>query len=177
MPLTPPEWWWHTKIGMLAIPMSAIRKYAPEVVALGFISIILGGLWGSVDQYQWWHLYEFEGDPRVTNFLTGLSLLACGLPAIPLLLYAERIVDYCGHNYILIGAFCFYIFRFIGLAFCTQPLVFLFIEALESATLGLTFVTFVLYMRHLVPRRLIATGQAIPIIGHFCLGNTLKILY
>lgn len=173
MPLTPPEWWWHTKIGMLAIPMSAIRKYAPEVVALGFVSIVLGFLWASVDQYQWWHVFALHADKGNSDVLTGVTLLVCALPAIPLLWYAERIVDYCGHNYILIGAFCVYVVRFVGLAFITEPWVLLWVEALEAATLGLTFVTFVLYMRHLVPRRLIATGQAIPVIGHFCLGKFL----
>lgn len=171
MPLTPPEWWWHTKIGMLAIPMSAIRKYAPEVVALGFVSIVLGGLWAAVDTYQWWHVFELWARPHSSDALTGFSVLVCALPAIPLLWYAERIVDYCGHNYILIGAFCVYVVRFLGLAYVEDPWMILFVEALEAATLGLTFVTFVLYMRHLVPRRLIATGQAVPVIGHFVLGT------
>uniref|UniRef100_A0A336M7R0 CSON005993 protein n=1 Tax=Culicoides sonorensis TaxID=179676 RepID=A0A336M7R0_CULSO len=178
MPLTPPEWWWHTKIGMLAIPMSAIRKYAPEVVALGFVSVILGTLWGAVDQYQWWHFFVMNNDYLDSNILTGMTALICALPAIPLLWYAERIVDYCGHNYILIGAFCLYVVRFIGLAAidASQYWFVLFFEALESATLGLVFVTLVLYMRHLVPRRLIATGQAIPVIGHFGLGRLIGAL-
>lgn len=174
MPLTPPEWWWHTKLGMLAIPMSAIRKYAPEVYALGFVSIVLGMLWSAVDQYQWWHLFELatENEKAQSDVLTGFTLLICALPAIPLLWYAEPIVDYCGHNYILIGAFCIYVVRFIGLSYITEPWVILWVESLEAATLGLTFVTFVLYMRHLVPRRFIATGQAIPVIGHFGLGKS-----
>lgn len=45
IPLSPPEWWWHTKGGMMAIPLSAIRKYTPEIVALSIVAIILGAFW------------------------------------------------------------------------------------------------------------------------------------
>lgn len=171
MPLTPPEWWWHTKIGMLAIPMSAIRKYGYEIIALFFISVLLGAFWAAVDAYQWWHVFELAKEALLSNEITGLSLLVTGLLAIPLFWYAERIVDYCGHSNILIIAFSFYIIRFLGLAVVEDVWLILIFEALESLTLGLVWITLVLYMRYLVPRRLIATGQAIPVIGHFCLGK------
>lgn len=56
MPLSPPEWWWHTKIGMLAIPLSAIRKYGPEIAALTIVAIILGAFWSVLDTYLPLHL-------------------------------------------------------------------------------------------------------------------------
>jgi len=171
MPLTPPEWWWHTKIGMLAIPLSAIRKYSFEIVGIFIVSILLGGLWGAVDQYQWWHLFEISDSNYTADQVTGLSLLVAGLLAFPLFWFAEKIVDFCGHSNILIISFCLYIIRFLGLAIVRDSWLMLIFEAFESVTLGLTWVTLVLYMRYLVPRRLIATGQAIPVIGHFVLGR------
>lgn len=48
--------------------------------------------------------------------------------------------------------------------------------ALESITLPLAFVTLVLSMRHLWPRRLTATAQAIPVIAFFCLGKALGVV-
>lgn len=74
MPVSPPEWWWHTKSGMLAIPMSAIRKYGPEIVALTFVTVILGVFWSVIDSYQLWHfleLNEFDGRTIIAFTLTG----------------------------------------------------------------------------------------------------------
>lgn len=45
-------------------------------------------------------------------------------------------------------------------------------EALEVFTLSLVWVTAMLYFRHLVPRKYTATGQALPVIAHFCIGES-----
>lgn len=95
------------------------------------------------------------------------------MPAIFILWNAERIVDYCGHANILIAAFAVHILRFTGLALMDSPWYALLTHSLESITLVLIFVTLVLYMRHLVPRRLIATGQAVPVITMLCIGNAI----
>lgn len=182
MPITPPEWWWHTKIGMLAIPMSAIRKYGPEILGLFFVSILLGGFWAAVDQYQWWHIFELLRNQTTlgasaneigleADLITALGNLVFALPLVLELWFAERIVDYCGHSNVLIVAFCGYIVRYIGLAANSDPYLVLLFEIVEVATLGLAWITLVLYMRYLVPRKWIAFGQAIPVIGHFCLGR------
>lgn len=74
MPLSPPEWWWHTKSGMLAIPLSAVRKYGPEIVAVGLVAVVLGVFWSVIDSYQTWHLLglEEESGRSVLKFsLTG----------------------------------------------------------------------------------------------------------
>lgn len=60
MPLSPPEWWWHTKSGMLAIPLSAIRKYGPEIAAVTLVAAALGVFWSVIDSYQTWHLLGLE---------------------------------------------------------------------------------------------------------------------
>lgn len=36
----------------MAIPLSAIRKYTPEIVALSVVAIVLGAFWSIVDTYQ-----------------------------------------------------------------------------------------------------------------------------
>lgn len=74
MPVSPPEWWWHTKSGMLAIPMSAIRKYGPEIGAVTFVAIVLGIFWSVIDTYQPWHLLNLdpiEGKGVLKFALTG----------------------------------------------------------------------------------------------------------
>lgn len=76
----------------------------------------------------------------------------------------------------MIGAFALHILRFTGLALMDSPWYALLTHSLESITLVLVFVTLVLYMRHLVPRRYIATGQAVPVIATLCLGNAIGTL-
>lgn len=175
MPLSPPEWWWHTKIGMVAIPMSAIRKYGPETGALLVVTVILGIFWSAIDSYQPWHIFELAGDRdgiTKNDLLVGLTLTIGALPALPVLWRAERIVDYCGHSNILIAAFAVYIVRYSGLAYLEEPWWTLLMEALEPVTLGLSWAAIVMYMRHLMPRRLTALGQALPVIAHFCVGKS-----
>lgn len=90
-----------------------------------------------------------------------------------LLWNAERFVDYCGHSNILMTAFTVYILRYTGLALIDSPWWALFMAAVEPVTLSITWITLILYMRHLVPRRLTTTGQAIPVIAFFCLGKSI----
>lgn len=54
MPLTPPEWWWHTKSGLLALPMNTVRRYGIEIVAIVLVMLILGIFWSALDTYLGW---------------------------------------------------------------------------------------------------------------------------
>lgn len=54
MPVSPPEWWWHTKCGMLALPMSAVRRYGAETGALILVLFLLGIFWSALDSYLPW---------------------------------------------------------------------------------------------------------------------------
>lgn len=109
--------------------------------------------------------------------IDGIYFFPCvsvaAIPAIILLWKAELICDYCGHSNVLIAAFAIYILRFIGLAQIENPWYILLTSVLESVTLPLAFVTLVLSMRHLWPRRLTATAQAIPVIAFLCIGKAL----
>lgn len=80
IPLDPPEWWWHTKSGMMAIPLSAIRKFCPEIIAVSVVAVILGAFWSIIDAYQPSYLLELDAEnaPLVIKIaLTGkLTILA-----------------------------------------------------------------------------------------------------
>lgn len=54
MPLSTPEWWWHTSTGVLALPMSAVRRYGAETAAVFAVAALLGALWAGVDVYLPW---------------------------------------------------------------------------------------------------------------------------
>lgn len=81
-------------------------------------------------------------------------------------------VDYCGHSNILMTAFTVYILRYTGLALIDHPWWALFMAAMEPVTLSIAWVTLVLYMRHLVPRRVTTCGQALPVIAFFGVGKS-----
>ncbi|XP_023289628.1 uncharacterized protein LOC105698511 isoform X2 [Orussus abietinus] len=169
MPLTPPEWWWHTRSGMLALPMSAVKRYGTETAALVFILVVLGIFWSVMDSYLPLHLANLKGD----ELSIGLTLTIGALPAVLFLWKSEHLVDYCGHSNLLITAFTIYIVRFTGLSLVPDPWWALIFEALELFTLGVMWVTAILYLRHLVPRHLTVTAQALPVIAHFCVGRSI----
>uniref|UniRef100_A0A6P7GHX7 Uncharacterized protein LOC114342800 n=1 Tax=Diabrotica virgifera virgifera TaxID=50390 RepID=A0A6P7GHX7_DIAVI len=54
IPLSPPEWWWHTRCGLLALPMSSVRKYGWEVASLGLVLFLLGVFWSAIDSFLPW---------------------------------------------------------------------------------------------------------------------------
>lgn len=207
MPLSPPEWWWHTKCGLLALPMSAVRKYGLETFALGFVLFLLGVFWSALDSYLPWYVMQKSSyfifnlqfiyshivrlEEPSSTLIIGLSITVGALPAIPYLFFAEKIIDYCGHSNLLIICFINYIIHYTGninlnalnylflnifrlfVAFTsiTKAPILLIPEALEIFTLHLMWVTAVVYLRHLVPRKFTACGQALPVIAHFCLGT------
>ncbi|XP_043509241.1 uncharacterized protein LOC122528313 isoform X1 [Frieseomelitta varia] len=167
MPLSPPEWWWHTRSGMLALPMSAIKRYGSETAALVIVLIIMGTFWSAMDSYLPLHLQKLGGD----EFPIGVAMTVGAVPAFLFLWKSEHLVDYCGHSNLLITAFTVYIIRFTGLSLVAEPWWSLIAEALEVFTLGIMWVTAILYLRHLVPRHLTVTAQALPVIAHFCVGR------
>lgn len=160
MPLSPPEWWWHTKTGMLVYPMSAIRKYCPEIVALCLITILLGIFWGSIHSYVPWVLKDIYGVSYI-----GVILL------LLLFFNVDKFIEYCSHSNILIGIFALYIIRFTGLHINNEDTTLTIImEIFEPLYITIELITVMMYMRHILPRKYTATGQAIIIALHFCFG-------
>ncbi|XP_076681343.1 uncharacterized protein LOC143375772 isoform X2 [Andrena cerasifolii] len=167
MPLSPPEWWWHTRSGMLALPMSAIKRYGSETAALVIVLIVMGTFWSAMDSYLPLHLQKLGGD----ELPIGVAMTVGAVLAFLFLWKSEHLVDYCGHSNLLITAFTVYIIRFAGLSLVAGPWWSLIAEGLEVFTLGIMWVTAILYLRHLVPRHLTVTAQALPVIAHFCVGR------
>ncbi|XP_050508392.1 uncharacterized protein LOC114342800 [Diabrotica virgifera virgifera] len=173
IPLSPPEWWWHTRCGLLALPMSSVRKYGWEVASLGLVLFLLGVFWSAIDSFLPWHIVNEEnGEPLVI----GMTVTVGAIPAVIFLIFAEIFVDYCGHNNILIFCFVNYICHHLGLMFFDNAWYILICEWLEVFTLHIMYITTVLYLRHLVPRKFTACGQALPIIAHFCLGRCIGVV-
>ncbi|XP_069691081.1 uncharacterized protein SP1173 isoform X1 [Periplaneta americana] len=161
LPLSQPEWWWHAR-------GSVGHRYGWELVALTLILILLGIFWSALDSFFPWHVKELLG----SELLLCLTLTAGALPAIPVMWFSEQVVDYCGHSNLLIVAFIFYIVRYTALYALWSPWwLLLCCEALELLTLSLAWLAAILYLRHLIPRHLTATGQGLAVAAHFCIGR------
>lgn len=64
----------------MAIPLSAIRKYTPEIIALSFVAIVLGAFWSIIDTYQPPYLLDLHQNvthlQHNANNATNLELAA-----------------------------------------------------------------------------------------------------
>lgn len=160
MPLSPPEWWWHTKTGMLVVPMSAIRKYSPEIVVLTLVSILFGTFWSSIHSFLYW------------TFTDAYAVCYSGIILILALFFnVDRFIEYCGHSNIFIAGFALFVIRFTALSDAATDWLTVVMESLEPAVIGVLWITIILYMRHAMPRKLTATGQAIAVLAFFGLGR------
>lgn len=160
MPLSPPEWWWHTKTGMLVVPMSAIRRYSPEIVLLTLVSILFGTFWSSIHSFLNWTFT----DPNAISYAGIILILA-------LFFNVDRFIEYCGHSNIFIAGFAIFVIRFTALTDRETDWLTVIMESIEPVVIGVIWITIILYMRHAMPRKLTATGQAIAVLSFFGLGT------
>ncbi|XP_030560945.1 uncharacterized protein LOC115762747 [Drosophila novamexicana] len=160
MPLSPPEWWWHTKTGMLVVPMSAIRRYSPEIVVLTLVAILFGTFWSSIHSFLYW------------TFTDVNAICYSGIILILVLFFnVDKFIEYCGHSNIFIAGFAIFVIRFTALSDAQTNWLTIVMETIEPAVIGLIWITIILYMRHAMPRKLTATGQAIAVLAFFGLGK------
>ncbi|XP_011186826.1 uncharacterized protein Mfsd6a_1 [Zeugodacus cucurbitae] len=162
MPLSPPEWWWHTKTGMLVYPMSAIRRYSPEIFVLTLVAILFGTFWSSIHSFLKW---TFSDTYAVTY--SGLILV------LVLFFNVDKFIEYCGHSNIFIAGFAVFVIRFTALSGEGTEWLTVVMEAIEPVVIGVVWITIILYMRHAMPRKLTATGQAVAVLAFFGIGKGL----
>lgn len=65
----------------MAIPLSAIRKYTPEIIALSFVAIVLGAFWSIIDTYQPLHLLDLRQNLTHLNNTHDVAAAAANLTA------------------------------------------------------------------------------------------------
>lgn len=168
-----PIWWGSTR------PSSKTPgRSGCEAAALFLVLALLGAFCSAIDSYLPWHVSGLMEVPvdATPELLLGLNVLVGVLPAVPLLWRAEGLIRYCGSSNLLITAFTFYIIRYAGLFLMWSPWWILVLEATEVFTLSIMWVTAVLYFAALVPRRLLAAGQALCVAAHFGVGRSLGAL-
>lgn len=163
---------------MLAIPMSALKRYKWVITAIAISAFILGGLWHVQEGFR--HLitvdlieYEIiEG--VVSNWRSKTFVYVFGaLIAIPLIWNGEKIVDCFGHSNIFILAFVSFALRFAGLSFDSVSHLTTLYEILEPISFYLAWLALLLFIRHLVPKKFLGLGQGLLVILFFALGRAL----
>lgn len=188
--MTPNDWWWHTKYGMLAIPMSALKRYKWVITAIAVTTFLIGSMWHVQEAFR--HIFSIDiieseimkGDAwslylgRYWKAKTFVYFLGAFL-AIPFIWNGEMVVDKIGHSNIFILAFVSYALRFAGLYFNNDfgGSWVSFFEILEPISFYLPWLAVLLYVRHLVPKRFLAISQAIFVILFFALGRAVGFFY
>ncbi|XP_050094483.1 uncharacterized protein LOC126577113 [Anopheles aquasalis] len=189
MDLSPVEEWWQfrtTPQKFLSVP--AVRKYFQRCWLPFLVAIGLGSMWSVIDSIDESHMLGVpngnDGDDTDGEVATGSKrssdlfhtfvrtiLLAGDLLAIPVLVYSRRIIEAFGTCKILVAAFLSLVVRFILLAILDYALWDVVEDLLLPTTLGLTWITLVLHFRDLLPRKVTALAQALPVIAHFGFGR------
>ncbi|XP_050080085.1 serine-aspartate repeat-containing protein I-like [Anopheles maculipalpis] len=183
MDLSPAEEWWQLRtVPQKFVSVPACRKYFQRCWLPFLVAIGLGSLWSVIDSIDESHMTNLPttdaddgDDPKqqstVFQTLVRTVLLAGDLLAIPVLIYSRRIIEVFGTCKILVGAFLSLVLRFILLAILDYSLWDVVEDWLLPTTLGLTWVTLVLHFRELLPRKVSALAQALPVIAHFGFGR------
>ncbi|XP_017479881.1 PREDICTED: uncharacterized protein LOC108369301 [Rhagoletis zephyria] len=147
---------------MLVYPMSAIRRYSPEIFVLTLVAILFGTFWSCIHSFLIW---TFSDTYAVTY--SGLILV------LVLFFNVDKFIEYCGHSNIFIGGFAVFIIRFTALSSDGTQWLTVVMEAIEPVVIGVVWITIILYMRHAMPRKLTATGQAVAVLAFFGIGKGL----
>ncbi|XP_062560077.1 uncharacterized protein LOC134224636 isoform X15 [Armigeres subalbatus] len=176
MDLSPPEEWWKFKtVPQKFFSGPAFIKYGKQSWLPFLITIGLGSLWSIIDSIDKSHMVDIPKDAATDGsaFRTVFRtlLLAGDLLAIPVLVFSQRIIQVFGTCKILVAAFLALVLRFILLAIFDWEYWDIIEDALLPATLGLTWVTLVLHFRDILPRKVTAIAQSLPVIAHFGFGR------
>lgn len=159
--------------------MSALKRYKWVIASIAVTAFILGGLWHVQEAFR--HIFFMDiiekwivGDfiYRSKTFVYIASLLA-----IPVIWNGEKIVDYLGHSNIFILAFVSFAFRFGGLYFYNVDPWATFFEILEPVSFYLAWLAILLFIRHLIPKKFLALGQALFVILFFALGRAVGFFF
>uniref|UniRef100_A0A182JM39 Major facilitator superfamily associated domain-containing protein n=1 Tax=Anopheles atroparvus TaxID=41427 RepID=A0A182JM39_ANOAO len=184
MDLSPTEDWWQLRtVPQKFVSAPACRKYLSRCWLPCLVAVGLGSLWSVIDSIDESHMInlpkgltdadETDDVKRSGVFQTVVRtmLLAGDLLAIPVLVFSRRIIEVFGTCKILVAAFLSLVVRFILLAILDYSLWDVVEDWLLPTTLGLTWVTLVLHFRDILPRKVSALAQALPVMAHFGLGR------
>lgn len=149
---------------MLAIPMSAIKRYRSVIFGICTVAFVLGTLWNTMETIRQWYAATIMGETveemgEKTMYQLFVYMIGSIL-AILVVYKVERIVDFLGHSNIFIIGLVSFMIRF-TLVFKSYAYL---LELLEPLSWYLPWITFILFSRHLIAKKFLVLGQAVLII-------------
>lgn len=173
---SPSTWWWMNRCGMLSIPLSSLKRYRWLIFSFVIVCLFTGVVWNVIESYR--HiilvdLIEREiSAPNEVKAKTFVYILG-SLIAIPVIWNGEKIVDVIGHAYIIVLTLISFALRFSGLTYNYTSGYNTFYEMLDPFSFYLSWFSYVLIIRHFVPKKFLCSGSAIFISVYFLLGRGL----
>lgn len=140
---------------------------SPKISVFFVAVFVLGTCWGFLESFLFW----FLSDLNSPNYLLGLTLTVASVCSAPFLYKSEWFVGKLGHVNLMIIAFFFYLIRYFGYSFITNPWWSLLFEAMEASTYHLLWVTVATYSGILAPEGLLATVEGCVGGLHFGIGR------
>lgn len=160
--------------------MSALKRYKWVIASIAVTAFIIGGLWHAQEAFR--HIFTIDLiedaiiDDNKWRSKTFVYVIGA-LLSIPLIWNGEKIVDCLGHSNIFILALVSFALRFTGLFYDSKtPLTTLY-EILEPISFYVAWLAFLLFIRHLVPKKFLAIGQGLLVILFFALGRALGFFF
>ncbi|CAL4102291.1 unnamed protein product [Meganyctiphanes norvegica] len=138
-----------------------------EFRTLLLLVLILGTFSGYLKTFIYIHLENLGATKLLMGLTTSISIIL----SLPFLYKSAKVLEYCGHHYIIMLAFVGYCVRFTGFSYITEPWWSLPLEALEPFTLNLMMVSAATLAYKLAPKDLVATAQSILWVSHYNIGR------
>lgn len=174
---SPCVWWWHTKCGMLAIPMSSLKKYRWLIFIFVIACLITGILWNVME--SWRHIIlvdileiEFGVARDIIRAKTFVYIIG-SLCAVPVILNGEFLIDIIGHPHVIVLTLLTFAIRFTGLSLDYLSPCNTFYEFLEPISYYLSWFGYLLIIRHYVPKKFLCGGSGVFIAVYFLLGRAI----
>lgn len=156
--------------------MSALKRYKWVITAIAITAFIIGSLWHVQEAFR--HIFHIDIiEEAITEGLEWRSktfvYVIGAVLSIPLIWNGEKIVDCFGHSNIFILALVSFALRFAGLYYDNESSWSTLYEILEPISLYLAWLAFLLFIRHLVPKKFLALGNGLLVILFFALGRAI----
>lgn len=159
--------------------MSALKRYKWVITAIAITAFIIGCLWHVQEAFRHiFHVDIIEAEIIGNSEWKATFVYVIGaFLAIPLIWNGEKIVDCFGHSNVFILSLVSYALRFTGLYYDNESSWSTLYEILEPISFYLAWLAFLLFIRHLVPKKFLALGQGLLVILFFALGRAIGFFF
>ncbi|TRY63123.1 hypothetical protein TCAL_04004 [Tigriopus californicus] len=140
-----------------------------DVISYLVAFFVLGVLWGYLENYLFWHL----SDLGVKKIMMGVSLGAAALIGLPLSLFSKRLLQFFGHNWIVLMALIVYVIRLTTYSVTLNPHIIVALECLKPLSHSLIMISVFNFIMSVTPKEITPTMNSIFGAAYFGVGRGL----